>query len=205
MHNTISKRKCDAYATSLLKELKIESLPIDPREIAQRIGLSIIEESADSFDGCFIREIKKIIINKNLDEVIKRFTIAHELGHARIPYHNDKEYKDARENIGFPFTKKQEEDEANEFASELLMPTFLIGGIVRSEKMGLNTIKLISEKCQTSFTSSALAYVKASPELCVMVVSDASKIKYSFASDALSVRHQPFLDTISFYNRRLLD
>ncbi len=185
MANAIYSKKCEIYATVLLNELKINSLPIDPRLIAERIGLHVVEENLSGFDGCFMRNVKAIIINKSMDSGRKNFTIAHELGHARIPHHTDAEYKEYRENLGFPITKKQEEREADEFASELLMPRELVSKIVTSQKISLDTIKGIAEKCQTSFTSSALAYCKFSPELCAIIVSEAGKIKYFFSSEGL--------------------
>ena len=185
MPDTAFTKKCDTYATMLLKELKIDSLPIDPRLIAEKLGIRIEEEELSGCDGCFMRGVNAIVVNKSMDEGRKNFTIAHEIGHSRIPHHTNAEYKVYRENLGFPITDKQEQREADEFASELLMPRFLISGFVRSEKISLNTIKLIAEKCRTSFTSSALAYIKCSPELCALVVSEEGRIKYSFSSDSL--------------------
>ncbi len=185
MSDTVFTKKCDNYATTLLRELNIDSLPIDPRLIAEKLGIKVVEEELSSCDGCFMRGAKAIVINKSMDEGRKNFTIAHELGHSCIPHHTNAEYKLYRENLGFPITVKQEEKEADEFASELLMPRFLVSGTVKSEKISLDTIKSIAERCQTSFTSSALAYIKFSPELCAIVVSEAAKIKYSFPSDSL--------------------
>jgi hypothetical protein len=185
MPNSAFSKKCDVYATTLLNEFKIDSLPIDPRSIAAKLDIKVIEEDLSGCDGCFMRAVKAIVVNKSMDEGRKNFTIAHELGHSQIPHHTNAEYKDYRERLGFPITDRQEEREADEFASELLMPRFLISGIVKSEKISLHTAQLLSDKCRTSFISSTLAYVNCSPELCAVAVSEASKIKYFFPSASL--------------------
>ena len=83
-------------------------------------GIIIFEiDETDKFDGIsFITNngIPVIIINKNFPNDRKRFTIAHELGHVLL--HNENNYSIPlhRDN------EKQKEKEANEFASEFLMP-----------------------------------------------------------------------------------
>lgn len=79
-------------------------------------GIIIYEiDEIDKFDGVsFISEkgIPLIIINKNYPNDRKRFTLAHELGH--ILLHNE---------CNFPVSDyRVKEKEANEFASEFLMP-----------------------------------------------------------------------------------
>lgn len=82
-------------------------------------GIIIYEMNAlDKFDGISFftdKGFPVIVINKNFPNDRKRFTIAHELGH--ILLHNES---------NFPISEyrddKIKEKEANEFASEFLMP-----------------------------------------------------------------------------------
>lgn len=67
-----------------------------------------------------------IIINKNFSNDRKRFTLAHELGHILI--HNENNY---------PISSfREKEKEANNFASEFLMPENEIRNSLRKLKMG---------------------------------------------------------------------
>ncbi len=92
-------------------------------------GIIIYEiDESDHFDGVsFISDkgFPIIIINRNFSNDRKRFTIAHELGH--ILLHNENE---------FPISEYRiKEKEANEFASEFLMPNAEIKNSLRSLKM----------------------------------------------------------------------
>lgn len=94
---------------------------------ANGIILYEIDEN-EKFDGVsFITEkgYPVIIINKNFTNDRKRFTIAHELGH--IILHNE---------YNFPVSSyRNKEKEANDFASEFLMPENEIKNSLRSLKM----------------------------------------------------------------------
>jgi hypothetical protein len=83
---------------------------------------------------------------------------------------------------------KDFEIEANEFASELLMPDFFISEQVEKNEIGLDIIKSIADKCETSLTSSALRYIRYCPEIAVVVVSEKSKIKYFSLSEEMKER-----------------
>lgn len=80
----------------------------------------------EKFDGVSFMTDKGyavIVINKNISNDRKRFTMAHELGHLLM--HN-----------GFPIsTFRDKETEANVFASEFLMPENAIHNEIRSLKM----------------------------------------------------------------------
>ena len=85
--------------------------------ILETAGIIIYEINDDEkFDGVsFITDKGNpiIIVNKNFSNDRKRFTIAHELGH--ILMHNEN---------NFPISSyRDKEKEANQFASEFLMPT----------------------------------------------------------------------------------
>ena len=159
---------CDFYARLLLGRLEIENPPINPREIAQSLNIPVIEKEAeDRYDGCLLNYNGEmaIVINSSISyESRKRFTIAHELGHAEIPHHKGSEYKCLKTDIGFSIGQRQQEREANEFAVELLMPASFVSEEAKNNEIGLEVVKSIAEKCETSLTSSALRYIKYSPE-----------------------------------------
>lgn len=108
-------------ALDLIDEQKINEPPVDVREIAGRMGIEIMEMSADTwFYGMLTRynDDLYIVVNKMMPETKKRFTIAHELGHYRLHYH-DMAYQRRPD-------KEHYHREADAFAVELCIPTPLI-------------------------------------------------------------------------------
>ena len=97
--------------------------------ILETAGIIIYEINDDEkFDGVsFITDKGNpiIIVNKNFSNDRKRFTIAHELGH--ILMHNEN---------NFPISSyRDKEKEANQFASEFLMPENYIKNSLRNLKL----------------------------------------------------------------------
>lgn len=96
-------------------------------------GIIIYDMNAhEKFDGISFftdRGYPVIIINKAFSNDRKRFTIAHELGH--ILLHNENNYP-----ISQHRDEKWKEKEANEFASEFLMPKESIKNMLRGISLG---------------------------------------------------------------------
>ena len=184
-----SKKTGEFYAGQLLRRLKINSLPVCPRDIAGQLGIQILEQDVgDRFGGLLmnVEGSKAIFLNSAISyDARKRFTLAHELGHAEIPHHTNPEYKCLKDDIEYLSGADDKEREANAFAAELLMPTDLVADAVQLDDVSFHTIKLIADKCQTSLISSALKYVQLSPELCAVVVAENSSVKFSSLSKCL--------------------
>lgn len=98
--------------------------------LLENVGIIIYEvDTNEKFDGIsFFSDLgyPLIVINKNLPNDRKRFTLAHEFGH--IILHNES---------NFPVSEfRDKEKEANEFASEFLMPELEIRNSLRGIKIG---------------------------------------------------------------------
>lgn len=108
------------HVSQLMKRYKTN----DPFEIASQKGILVLFEELGSALGYFnlYKRIKTIHINCNLDDALKRFVCAHELGHALL--HPDANTPFLKKNT-FYVTDKIER-EANTFAVELLMPDQLL-------------------------------------------------------------------------------
>lgn len=106
-----------------------------------------IDSTSEKFDGITLLTDSNqpiIFINKEMPNDRKRFTLAHELGHLIM-------------HIPFPFNIDSERDvekEANEFASELLMPELE----VRDDLIGLTYSKLPMLKEYWKVSKAALIY-----------------------------------------------
>lgn len=184
---------CEIYATALLHKIGQKTLPIRPREVSQKLNIPIREiEASNRYDGYLLKyeDSFGIMINKSIRyETRKNFTISHEIGHAEIPHHKGSEYQCLKTDIGISFGQRQQEREANEFAAELLMPASFVSEQAKNNEIGLEVVKSISEKCETSFTSSGFRYIKYCPEIAAFVVSEKNKIRNSIVSDEMKERN----------------
>ncbi|WP_099465196.1 helix-turn-helix domain-containing protein [Parabacteroides provencensis] len=127
--------------------LRLDDRPVvEIISMLERNGIFIVEleEDVDAFDGVsFITDggTPVIIINKNFSNDHKRYTIAHELGHIIMHLSRSFIFSEGRD----------KEKEANEFASEFLMPE----DSIKKELWGLKLSSLIELKrfWQTSMAS----------------------------------------------------
>jgi Zn-dependent peptidase ImmA (M78 family) len=142
-----------------VKELKIETEPLDIRKVVEKIfQIDINETDLGRSASGFLERIGNkwcIYINKYDSEVRKRFTIAHELGH--FVYHRS-EYVSSGTSIPDQIFFRDDrtnpiEREANEFAANLLMPVDKFNAYIDA---GLNTVGALADKFQLS--TSAIKY-----------------------------------------------
>ena len=113
-----------SFVAKLLNELRINSIPIDPFEIASRLGLGLVSYSSlspkiiektmmESEDGfSFQSDYGWIIFYNDRKQISRiRFTIAHEIGHILLNHSQESDLA---------------ESEANYFARYLLAPPVLV-------------------------------------------------------------------------------
>ncbi len=75
------------------------------------------------------------------------------------------------------------EIEANEFASELLLPYKEIQPLVKSKDLTISLAKTLSREFRTSLTATCLKCVEVSDEKCAIVVSVAGAIRWFRRND----------------------
>lgn len=153
---------------------------IDVREIAADLGIEVIEHEFETldFDACLARDnilISPIIFVNTFRRPKGRinFSIAHELGHAVIPSHANKIYFCNIEDISrnkFLMDKKLE-DEANDFASHLLLPNKYFRKEVSLLNFSIDNVRKLSEKFRVSLVFTAKKWVQLSNLAIAMVVS----------------------------------
>ncbi|MBP1161163.1 ImmA/IrrE family metallo-endopeptidase [Rhodococcus sp. PvR099] len=108
------------------------AFPIDPWEIAERLGIAVRPAMLDNnLAGFIVREQAdgptEIYVNESDHPVRQRFTLAHEIGHY-IRHQDDPEpmgFVDERAELASSGTDP-EEIWANQFAAELLMPAAIV-------------------------------------------------------------------------------
>ncbi|NTX09274.1 ImmA/IrrE family metallo-endopeptidase [Myxococcus sp. CA056] len=110
----------------------------------------------------------------------KRFVVAHELGHLEIhKEHNQAELSLCTEQAISELYDQGAEQEANAFASELLMPADLWRKRCEVAHPSINHISSLATEFHTSLTASAIRFAKLSSERCCTVYSQDGNIKWA--------------------------
>ena len=153
----------------LLDEHRIASAPIPVERIAVALGATIRRSPLDeSLSGMvFLKGRKPIIgVNSRHHQNRQRFTIAHETAH--LVLHRETIVEDVHVDRRFPVLMRDTnsatgmeriEIEANRFAAELLMPTFLLSRALRTRGFDIDDeepLKKLARNFQVS--TQALQY-----------------------------------------------
>ncbi len=153
---------------------------IDLADLAYALNAIIEESDSLNADGrtIFGTTFSLIKINSNIQHIgKKRFTIAHELGHLAL--HKDLQplFLDSDNTLEY-FKKGHQETEANEFASELLMPISLFKSECKGKKFSPDLLRHLSEKFQTSITSTVYRYFEHGDHQICLFYSFDNKVRY---------------------------
>jgi Zn-dependent peptidase ImmA (M78 family) len=138
------------------------------------------------------KNLSTIFINSDIKyEGRKMFALAHELGHLEMhkgsPLHDDNVSLDWFDNTEKKLKKGSQEYEANQFASEYLMPSNLFYDAAKEKKFSPGLIKDLAERFKTSLTSAAFKYFEMGLHPIVMFHVFNGKIKYWKKSEDLWV------------------
>lgn len=177
-------------ASLLLDSFGVSDKP-DLEEICRKLGLRVKEKEFTGFDGVLVRgrnAQKGIVgIRKSIREQSrKRFTIAHEIGHFVIPYHQNLETTCAAGVIDrFGKGMNRPELEANEFASELLLPSKIVRGRLDLKRPSLANIASVANDFATSLSATTWRFLDLTDLPCAMVWSEAGKAVWYRTSDSL--------------------
>ncbi|MEP2785057.1 MAG: ImmA/IrrE family metallo-endopeptidase [Pseudoruegeria sp.] len=180
-------------AQSIIGQLPPQTLKIPVREIAKAIDIyEIREERLSGLEGALIVPPDKsegaILINDDRHETRKRYTIAHEIGHYVHPFHrgNSEEgfyckAKDLAIEQAKPNDKRARmEQQANEFAAELLMPARAIADFMR-QKGGadISHILELARRHEVSREAAARRYIPRVDEAAAVVFSRNGVMRYA--------------------------
>jgi Zn-dependent peptidase ImmA (M78 family) len=172
---------------------EITNLPMDL--FVAGLDAVLIEEALKNCDGKIIFGDHKAIIKVNSQIQFperKRFVIGHEIGH--LIMHKNMQLPDdtfASFNIiaGMERALKNgtQELEANEFASELLMPEKIFLKETKGKKFSPMLIKQLAERFKTSLTATVFRYLQFDLHPICLVFIENGKVKYWKKSDELKV------------------
>ena len=173
-------------------------LPVRPKEFARQLDILVEPFSPPQPDvsGFLMQLGNSFGIGYSTDirnDGFQNFTVAHELGHYFIDDHplailgSGKHFSRS----GY-ISKDRFEEEADAFATELLMPWKLIEPVIRANTGGFGTIKAIADGCESSLLASAIRYTQVTTECVAVIVSHLGVVEFMTAST--SFKQIPGLD-----------
>ena len=175
----------------LLREMGLTALPIDPFNIAKRLDIELepLPPDAGGASGMFFHVQGQFGIcypTHVASDGFVRFSVAHEIGHYRLPGHFEAvlEAGQHRSRAGFQSDNKYER-EADHFAAALLMPTKPFRDKMASSGDGLGAIETLADACCTSLEATAIRFVALAQEPMAVIRSKGKHIDYAAMSNPL--------------------
>ena len=193
MIKEIRKISIKTKAKEILQDMQYNKLPIDPIEIAKRANIAVQAKPdiSKGVSGMFIKNGDNFGIMyathiKNIG--FQNFSIAHELGHYYLDGHIENILTDGIHTSDEKLLSTDiYEQEANYFASVLLMPSNLIQNDINQNNLSWQLIKHIAyDKCKTSLEATARRVVALSKEPCALFIQHDNKIWTPVKSQAWS-------------------
>ncbi len=181
-------------AEQFVRELGITELPVDPIAIAEDeldIHVEAKPASSKGISGMLLRlgeEYAIVYATHIQSEGFQRFSVAHEIGHFKLPGHIDHIFDGGRtvheSRAGFA-SGDPYELEADHYAAGLLMPAHLFSVEMNRVGDGLDAIESLSTACRTSLEATAIRYVQRTDVPAAIILSSGQRIDYCFMSEPL--------------------
>jgi Zn-dependent peptidase ImmA (M78 family) len=187
-----TRRPCPiavGHARGLLRDLRIRAADeIDVELIAGHCGFLIRTQPMRSAEGRLLvaRSMGVIAVAESAYASSKwRFVIAHELGHAKR--HRQLNQLDICTDSDLRSAYTGRESEANDFASELLMPEEFFKSRCDIDRPSLRELRELAAEFGTSVTSTAIRFVQFTSEACAVVHSTRGKVDWVAPSETFRV------------------
>ncbi len=183
----MAKQKGEAF----VRDENITALPIDPFKIAKSRDIEVKPkpDTAGGVSGMLLRHGNQfgILYATHIkSEGFQRFSVGHELGHYFLEGHVDHVLKDGihESHAGF-IADDPYEQEADQFATGLLMPSSLFKKELGKYQPGLETVEALQILCMTSLTATASRYAELTEDAAAIVISTGQIIDYCIMSETL--------------------
>ena len=169
------------HAQKLLSEFGLEDLTdISLEDVISARDIILQEKSLINSDGRIVFGKHKAIITINSDIEFpgkRRFTLAHELGHYEMHRKTIVIHNDTDATLEY-FKNGHQETEANQFATELLMPSYRFADYCSGKVFSPDLLRNLSNKFSTSITSVAYRYLELGQHPIFLFYSHNNKVKY---------------------------
>lgn len=160
-------------AIELRRRLQIKGvLRLD--DIIKPLGLSMKEVDSDGFDGALVRRSSgiggRILVKRDIREhTRKRFTAAHEIGHYLLHKHSDSMSCGTQDIANWANIEANPEHEADEFASELLLPGAEMKASIGTQWPSLKLVSDLAAEFEASLTATIRKYCEVTTHSCAGV------------------------------------
>jgi len=168
------------HAQRLWTEFGCPEPPVDPKDIAEQLGLVVIEHKTEGCDGCVLMkgDVGGIVVNAAIrHEGRRRFTVAHELGHFELHRSWLPFVQESLRDIECASTDESEV-EANAFASALLMPADLVEAEFAHQEPSFQAIDTLAQRYVVSKTAAARRLVRISDFACAVLYIVGGKVRW---------------------------
>jgi len=188
----LSNKKGKSQAIKVLKDTGIYNRPsfFSVEELAYSRGVAKVQKiKIDGAQGWITGGKNTAIISYSdriKNEAKKRFIIAHEIGHHEMHRHllNSKiPHRDTNYSLSNWYAKGNHEMEANDFASEILMPSHLFEKMVRAKPFNFDLISEVASNFETSMTASLIKYQGLGDFPIAIIFTDNKEVKWSSFSE----------------------
>lgn len=159
-----------------------DAVPISVDLLAEKCGIPIHEDSIQGFLGLWLHvsECQGIVLAEGQTSRRRRFTLAHELGHACIPTHSKAGILHCLEaDLSEADVDRGLETEANAFAAELLAPKRLVTPMLSTGALSIRKADEIANHFDVSLTCAVRRVVEYGKQAAAMVLSENARIKWS--------------------------
>lgn len=142
----------------------------------------------DSCEGMLVRNPTDaaewgIFYNGKANPERRRFTIAHELGHFILHRGQQQSFNCDKESVYSGIdTIRVIEREADDFASNLLMPGDLLREWISSRRIDFRVLGDIAQRFQVSFEALCIRFIKFTTQRAILVYWDNGYVKYEWRS-----------------------
>lgn len=192
---------------NLYKDAHSDHEVVNVYQLCSDLGIKIYQCSLETtdFDACLVRDstlVSPIIIINTSEKSQGRinFSIAHEIAHAVIPHHANKNYfcylDDVTESDKFVMDK-QLEKEANSFAAYILLPDRQFKEDFEKLDFTIDNVRLLSDKYEASLVLVTKKWVERSNLEIAMVFSTAGKVDWAGFSDNFPFKWACHIDELS--------
>ena len=182
------------YSTGMPDAIDLEivrqMLPSTPYGAGVREIKPPVEIIGDAFEGMLARDpddhaVWGIAYNGKARGERQRFTIAHELGHFILHRSQKQSFNCDSQSVHTGIDGlRQIEREADEFASNLLMPGDLLREWISNQRIDLHVLSAIAKRFQVSFEALCIRFIKFTKQRAILVYWDNGFVKYEWRSSS---------------------
>ena len=169
-------------AIELRRRLEIKGA-LRLEEITKPLGLSLKEVDSDGFDGALVRRSSgvggRILVKRSIrEQTRKRFTAAHEIGHYLLHKDCDSMSCGVKDIANWTNVEVNPEQEADEFASELLLPSAEVKSLIGTQWPSLQLVSDIAHEFDASMMAAIRKYCDVATQSCAGVWIEGSRIRW---------------------------